>query len=63
MHLHLIPYEQVFLSITVSLDEATAISDALATVTGGLSEPALALKKLLDDGIEKASKLQDRRVK
>lgn len=66
MHLHLIPYEQVFLSVTLSMDEATAVSDALSLVASrnnNLNGPAEKLKELLESGIERAAQLQDRRTK
>jgi hypothetical protein len=63
---HLVPYEQVFISVTLSMDEATAVADALALVHGkdkSLSGPTEELKRLLEDGIEKAATLQERRTK
>jgi hypothetical protein len=63
---HLVPYEQVFISVTLSMDEATAVSDALSLVAGkdkSFSGPAGKLKELLEDGIERAAQLQDRRTK
>lgn len=63
---HLVPYEQVFVSITMTLDEATAVADALALVQGrdkSLSAPAEELKRLLENGLERAAQLQDRRTK
>ena len=60
MIIHLVPYEQVFLSITISLDEATALSDALVSSP---NDVALELKNLLEDNIDRAAKLQDRRTK
>jgi len=60
MIIHLVPYEQVFLSVTISLDEATSLSDALVS---SHNEVALELNKLLEDGIDKAAKLQDRRTR
>jgi hypothetical protein len=63
---HLIPYENIYLSVTLSLDEATAVADALALVQGkdkSLSAPAGELKRLLENGLERAAQLQDRRTK
>ena len=63
---HLIPYEDVYLSVTLSLDEATAVSDALSLLTSkdqSFSGPAGELRKLLESGIERAAALQDRRTK
>lgn len=63
---HLVPYEQVFISVTLSMDEATAISDALSLLEDkdkSLSGPAGELRGLLENGIERAVKLQERRAK
>lgn len=66
MLVHLVPYERVYLSVTMSLDEATEVADALELIKSigrdkGLSASAEKLQQLLASGIAKAIAYQQRK--
>lgn len=64
MVIHLIPYVEVFVSIRMSLDEATAVSDALALAAASgseVGEVAGALQRELEDAIDRAGPLMEKR--
>jgi len=66
MYYHLLPYKQVFISVTLNLDEATEITDALELMKSlgeskGLADSAEKLQRLLTAGIAKAMDYQQRK--
>lgn len=64
MMVRLIPYAQVFVSVTMDLDEAAAIADALALLRGqkgDVSKSADLLCKELEAAFERVPDLQAKR--
>lgn len=64
MVIHLIPYVEVFVSIRMSLDEATAVSDALALAAASgseVGEVAATLQRELEGAIDRAGPLMEKR--
>lgn len=64
MVVHLIPYVEVFVSVRMSLDEATAVSDALALAAASgseVGEVAGVLQKELEAAIDRAGPLMEKR--
>lgn len=66
MIVHLLPYETVYLSVKLNLDEATEVSDALEILKNvckskGLTASAEKLQQLLNNGIERAAAYQQRK--
>lgn len=66
MIVHIVPYEQPYLSVLLTLDEATEITDALEVLKSvgkakGLAASAEKLQQLLNTGITKAAAYQARK--
>lgn len=66
MFVYLVPYEQVHLSVLMTLDEATEITDALEILksvgkASGLAASAGKLQLLLNTGITRAAAYQARK--
>jgi hypothetical protein len=63
MLVHFVPYEKMYLSVTLTLDEATEISDALELLkamrkSGTLPPSAATLQRLLTTSIDRAAQQQ-----
>lgn len=66
MIVYLMPYEQVYLSVSLNLDEATEVSDALELLRALRKNKALPpsadkLQQLLTGGIARAAAYQQRK--
>ena len=54
MHVRLIPYSEIFVSVTLSLDEAVTLSDSLSVVAKEMPSDVQCLLKTLHEEIEAA---------
>lgn len=66
MMIRLVPYDQVFLSVTLTLDEAAAVTDALSLVraqkNNQVGATADALRAGLENAMERAIELKARKA-
>lgn len=64
MIVRLIPYSEIFVSVTMDLDEAVAVADVLATLRtkGKLQHQADELRTELEAALERAATLKKERA-
>ena len=65
MIVRLVPYSEVFVTVTMSLDEAALLSDTLAVASekteGEMSSATKQLRTELEASMQRASELQEKR--